>query len=237
MRLIGRPSGDVEFAPPSLMAQLHAKGFAESGSLEDWRSRVAEKASLSTSFTVGIAAAFAAPLLSATGLQNFGLHLFGPSRAGKTTTLLGSMSVYGYGREEDLPNWNTSGPRLLGSAGAFGDIVFPLNEVGAARGKRKQTYEGLRDLYAQFAEGRDRDRHSSWRPGKVARRSGFAASASRRRSIRFRNMPRWPARPVIGGSCFAPSTSARSERVRRQFWIWPLKRSTSEHVCKSCGPL
>jgi hypothetical protein len=37
---------------------------------------------------------------------------------------------------------------------------FPLNEVGAKKGRRGQTYEGLRDLYAQYAEGSDLERHS-----------------------------------------------------------------------------
>ena len=71
------------------------------------------------------------------------------------------MSVYGLGKESDLPNWNATGLRLLEVAAAFGDIVFALNEVGAKKGRRAQTYEGLRDLGAQYAEGSDRDRHSS----------------------------------------------------------------------------
>ncbi len=40
--------------------------------------------------------------------------------------------------------------------------MFPLNEVGAKRGRRAQTYEGLRDLYAQYAEGSDLERHSRY---------------------------------------------------------------------------
>jgi hypothetical protein len=121
--------------------------------------------------------AFAAPLLRASELQNFSLHVFGRSRGGKTTALLCAMSVFGLGREEHLPNWNATGARLLEAAAGFCDVVFPLNEVGAAKGKRKQTYEGLRDLYAQFAEGSDRDRHSSFQ-GEAMRFCGICMATA-----------------------------------------------------------
>ena len=171
-RLVGAPTGAREYSPPSFIEQSRAKGFAARGTLEAWRVRVAEKAMLSTSLTVIIAAALAAPLLHPSGLQNFTLHLSGPTRAGKTTSLIAAMSVYGFGIELDLPNWNASGLRLLEAAAAFRDIPFPLNEVGAKKGRRAQTYHDLRDLYAQYAEGSDRERHSTWSAdhGGVARR-------------------------------------------------------------------
>jgi len=167
-KLIGAPDGVIEYAPPAFIAQSRAKHFAESGTLEEWKSKVAAIAEHSTSITIGIAAAFAAPLLRVAGMQNFALHVFGPSRAGKTTTLLCSTSVYAFGQETRLPNWSSTGLRILESACAFGDLVLPLNEVGAKRGPRKRAYEGLRDLYAQYAEGSDRERHSSWQGGKSA---------------------------------------------------------------------
>jgi len=161
-RLVGAPTGTTEYLPPLFIQQSRAKDFAVRGALEGWRARVGEKAMLSTSLTVIIAAAFAAPLLRGSGLQNFTVHLAGPSRVGKTTALIAAMSVFGFGNESDLPNWNATGLRLLEAAAAFRDIVFPLNEVGAKKGRRTKTYEGLRDLYAQYAEGSDHERHSTW---------------------------------------------------------------------------
>ena len=158
--LVGAPTGAIEYSPPLFIEQSRAKRFAVRGTLEAWKVRVAKKAMLSTSLTAIIAAAFAAPLLRPSGLQNFTLHLSGRTRVGKTTELIAAMSVFGFGIELDLPNWNATGLRLLEAAAAFGDIVFPLNEVGAKKGRRAQTYEGLRDLYAQYAEGSDRERHS-----------------------------------------------------------------------------
>ena len=72
------------------------------------------------------------------------------------------MSVFGFGNELDLPTWSATALRRLEAATAFGDIVYSLNEVGAKKGRRPQTYEGLRDLYAQYAEGSDIERHSRY---------------------------------------------------------------------------
>jgi len=48
------------------------------------------------------AGGFAAPLLSITGCQSFGIHLFGHSKAGKSMALLAGASVIGLGHEEDF---------------------------------------------------------------------------------------------------------------------------------------
>ena len=160
--LVGAPTGDIEYSAPLFIERSRAKRFAVRGSLEAWKVLVAKKALLSTSLTAIMAAAFAAPLLRPSGLQNFTLHLSGRTRVGKTTELIAAMSVFGLGIELDLPTWSATALRLLEAATAFGDIVFPLNEVGAKKGRRSQTYEGLRDLYAQYAEGSDIERHSRY---------------------------------------------------------------------------
>jgi hypothetical protein len=168
-RLIGAPTGGTAYLPPSLVDKSRAKAFSARGKLDDWRSKIAETATLSTCLTLAISAACAAPLLRLAGLQNLSLLISGPSRAGKTTALLATTSFYGIGREEDLLNWNATGARLLEVAAGFADIVLPLNEVGAKKGKRNQTYEGVRDLVYQYAEGSDRARHSTFQ-GEEARR-------------------------------------------------------------------
>jgi len=160
--VVGAPTGAIEYSPPLFIEQSRVKRFAVRGTLEAWKARVAKKALLSTSLTAIMAAAFAAPLARPSGLQNFSLHLSGPTRVGKTTELIAAMSVFGFGNESDLPTWSATALRLLEAATAFGDIVFPLNEVGAKKGRRAQTYEGLRDLYAQYAEGSDIERHSRY---------------------------------------------------------------------------
>ena len=178
--LVGAPTGAIEYSPPLFIEHSKARHFGVRGALESWKARVAKKALLSTSLTAIMAAAFAAPLLPPSGLQNFTLHLFGPTCVGKSSELIAAMSVYGFGKESDLPNWNATGLRLLEAATAFGDIPFPLNEVGAKRGRRAQTYEGLRDLYAQYAEGSDIERHSRYAAehGRARRFHGICISTA-----------------------------------------------------------
>jgi hypothetical protein len=103
--LVGAPTGAIDYSAPLFIEKSRAKRFAVHGTLESWKARVAKKALLSTSLMAIMAAAFAAPLLRPSGLQNFSLHLFGPTRVGKTTELIAAMSVYGFGNEPDLPGF------------------------------------------------------------------------------------------------------------------------------------
>ena len=131
--LVGAPTGTIEYSPPVFIEHSKAKHLGARGTLEPWKARVAKKAFLSTSLTAIMAAAFAAPLLRPSGLQNFSLHLYGPTRVGKTTELIAAMSVFGFGNEPDLPTWSATALRRLEAATAFGDIVYSLNEVGAKK--------------------------------------------------------------------------------------------------------
>jgi hypothetical protein len=173
-RIIGAPSGRIEYMPPQMIADSAAAEFAERGTLDDWKSRIAEKALFSTSLTIGISAGFAAPLMRASGLGNFAIHLFATTRGGKSTTMLCGMSVSGIGDERKLKSWNSSGSvELLEAATTFNDALFSLNEVGAAKGKKKEAYPILREFYAQYAEGRDRSRHSVWEKAHGGRAKRF----------------------------------------------------------------
>jgi len=100
---------------------------------------------------LAICAAFAAPLLSFTGRQSFGINLFGRAKAGKTTALLAGASVIGLGREADLPNCGATAAAKGESARMFNDMLLPLNEVGLLGGSKKKAYPEIRD-YAIFAE-------------------------------------------------------------------------------------
>jgi hypothetical protein len=59
-RLIGAPAGEIAYLPPSLIDKSRAKAFLARGTLDDWRSKIAETATLSTCLTVAISAACAA---------------------------------------------------------------------------------------------------------------------------------------------------------------------------------
>jgi hypothetical protein len=173
-RVVGAPAGGVEYAAPNMIAGSAAEDIAERGTLDAWKARVAGKALYSTALTLGISAGLAAPLMRASGINNFVLHLWSFTRGGKSTTMLVGMSVSGIGDEMKLMNWNTSGTaELLQSATAFNDTLFSLNEVGAARAKKKDAYPILREFHMQFADGRDRRRHTSWEKANGGKRRSF----------------------------------------------------------------
>jgi uncharacterized protein (DUF927 family) len=83
-----------------------------------------------------ISASFAAPLLNVTKMPNFGINVYGLSKVGKTTGLLGATSVIGIGSERNLPNWNATSGAFLETARSFNDLLLAVNEVAFSRARR-----------------------------------------------------------------------------------------------------
>jgi hypothetical protein len=99
-------------------------------------------------------------LLKVSGLQSFGINLFGISKAGKTTALLAGASFAGIGSESGLPNHRATPAAKLELARIFNDQMLPLNEVGLLAGKKRDAYGPIRELIYNLSEGRDRIRMS-----------------------------------------------------------------------------
>ena len=146
--------------PPFWLGERHLIALHEAGTWETWRDTVGKLSSRSNVAMLAICAAFAAPLLSLTQLQSFGIHLFGRAKAGKTTTLLAGASVIGLGREADLPNWGATAAAKGESARMFNDMLFPLNEVGLLGGSKRKAYPEIRETIYRLGEGRERLRHT-----------------------------------------------------------------------------
>ena len=109
---------------------------------------------------LAICAAFAAPLLSITGRQSFGINLFGRAKAGKTTALLAGASMIGLGREADLPNPGATAAAKGELARMYNDMIFPLKEVGLLGGSKKKAYPEIRETIFRLGEGHERLRHT-----------------------------------------------------------------------------
>jgi hypothetical protein len=146
--------------PPIWLGERHLIALREAGTWETWRDTVGKLSLRSNVAMLAICAAFAAPLLSFTRRQSFGLHLFGRAKAGKTTTLLAGASVIGLGREADLPNWGATAAAKGESARMFNDMLFPLNEVGLLGGSKRRAYPEIRETIYRLGEGRERLRHT-----------------------------------------------------------------------------
>lgn len=103
-----------------------AKGYTVKGTVESWRESVAMLAQGNPSMMLGIACALAAPLIGVAGADGFGVHLFGGSSAGKTTTGNAASTVYG---EPDVLKltWYSTALGLVNEAAAHNDGFMPLD--------------------------------------------------------------------------------------------------------------
>jgi hypothetical protein len=129
-KVLGAGGGIQELRPPLWVNDRQVGVLKSKGTLEQWQRHVAQPAMRSTRLVLVLAVAFAAPLVKISGLQNFGINIFGRSKVGKTTALLVGASAIGIGTERDLPNWNSTSNAFLETARGFSDLMVPANEVG-----------------------------------------------------------------------------------------------------------
>lgn len=129
--VIGEPVSPVIFNGRSGAA----RGYTTSGTSESWCGHVAALARGNPSMMLGIACALAAPLIGLVGADGFGVHLFGGSSAGKTTT--GNMASSVYGEPEALKlTWYSTALGLVNEAAAHNDGLMPLDEIGQGSNRR-----------------------------------------------------------------------------------------------------
>lgn len=112
-----------------------AKGYTTSGTVQSWRENVATLAQGNPSMMLGIACAFAAPLIGLVNADGFGVHLFGGSSAGKTTTGNIASSVYGDPNALKL-TWYSTALGLVNEAAAHNDGFMPLDEIGQGSNRK-----------------------------------------------------------------------------------------------------
>lgn len=129
--VIGEPDKPVLFNGRSAAA----KGYSVKGTAESWRDSVGLLASGNSSMMLGIACAFAAPLIGLVSADGFGVHLFGGSSAGKTTTGNAATSIYGEPEALKL-TWYSTALGLVNEAAAHNDGFMPLDEIGQGSNRK-----------------------------------------------------------------------------------------------------
>lgn len=133
------PDGEVLGCPdkPVLFngRSAAARGYIVKGSMQSWRESVARLARGNPSMMLGIACALAAPVIGIAGADGFGVHLFGGSSAGKTTTGNAASSVYGEPDALKL-TWYSTALGLVNEAAAHNDGFMPLDEIGQGSNRR-----------------------------------------------------------------------------------------------------
>ena len=133
------PDGEVLGCPekPVLFngRSAAARGYTVKGTVDSWRDSVAKLAQGNPSMMLGIACALAAPLIGIAGADGFGVHLFGGSSAGKTTTGNAASTVYGEPDALKL-TWYSTALGLVNEAAAHNDGFMPLDEIGQGSNRR-----------------------------------------------------------------------------------------------------
>ena len=130
--IIGQPTRPVYFIGQS----ANQRGYRVSGTLEDWQREIANNLNGNHSMMLGVACALCAPLIGLVKAESFGVHLFGGSSAGKTTTANIATSIYGHPDEIRL-SWFSTPLALANEAQARNDGFMPLDEIGQGANKKQ----------------------------------------------------------------------------------------------------
>lgn len=146
---------------------LHKNPYAVSGTLEEWKDNIAKMCEGNPLIEFVLSFAFVAPLLTPCNKDGFGIHLFGHSSSGKTTTCRVASSVYGKGDQHGfMTQWRTTDNAFESLAAQRNDSLICLDEIGQAPSKSvgEIVYMAMNGVGKGRAtrEGNARSRHE-WR--------------------------------------------------------------------------
>ncbi len=108
-----------------------ANGFKSSGTLDEWKSQVAQYCRKNPILIFGASTGFAAKLLHPVKVENGGFNLRGYSSLGKTTALQVAASVDGDGSEKGgfVEGWKATANGLESVCERHNDSILPLDEL------------------------------------------------------------------------------------------------------------
>jgi putative DNA primase/helicase len=99
-----------------------------SGSLIDWKEKIAKKACGNSRLILAISASFAGPLLHLMNHENIGIHYKGHSSLGKSTALHVANSIWG--NPTNIHTFRATANGLEGIASIYNDRLLCLDELG-----------------------------------------------------------------------------------------------------------
>lgn len=127
--------------------------YAASGTVEDWRDKVATLALGNSRLAFALSLAFAGPLIRLTGTTHLGFHLFANSSSGKTSAAYMCGSVWGRPDGQDqIRSWRTTDNGLEGIAAETSHSILILDEIGQADGRK------ISDMIYMVANGTSKSR-------------------------------------------------------------------------------
>lgn len=105
------------------------RGYTQAGNVASWREHIADNIKGNPSMMTACAVALSAPLIGILEADSFGVHLFGGSSTGKTTTANVASSIYGHPEHTRL-TWYSTAYGILNEALAHNDGFLTLDEIG-----------------------------------------------------------------------------------------------------------
>ena len=117
-----------------------AKSLHQVGDLAHWK-KAYELAKKSPVARIMVAAAIAPILLKILGERNFLLHIYAPTRAGKTTALY--LAASAVGSDKIIRSFDATRNGLAGAAADVSDYPFLIDEKQVADNRLKETFDSL----------------------------------------------------------------------------------------------
>jgi uncharacterized protein (DUF927 family) len=126
------------------------------GSLEEWQEHVAKYCQGNSILVLVISYALTGPLLKLCNIEDGGLHIYGKSSSGKTTTAIAAGSICGGGGHRGyLRQWRATHNALENTASMHNDNLLILDEISQA------TSETVSQVAYMLANGQGKERLKS----------------------------------------------------------------------------
>jgi putative DNA primase/helicase len=198
-----------------------AEAVKTAGTLEAWRSRIAEPALTDPVATSALLCGFAGALILPARMDTCGLHFYGTTSRGKTTILQIGASVWGDAADPNTSGmglckkWNSTTNNLEALAEESTGLLLPLDELGSFR-DNKALSRSIYNLCAGQGAGRlnanaERKQQREWQTfilssGEVSIRESIETGGEKQKggtAIRVLDIPLpegglFPAMPDAG---------------------------------------
>jgi putative DNA primase/helicase len=121
---------NATFGPEEVWYQSVGRvaAYAHAGTLEGWKSGIADLAVGNKFLIFAISFSFAGPLLEILNMSGLGVHIYGDSSEGKTTALHAAVSTWGGKRFRH--EWRTTANGMEGMASQHTDTFLAMDEIG-----------------------------------------------------------------------------------------------------------
>jgi putative DNA primase/helicase len=115
--------------------------FRCSGTLDEWKTNVAQDCIASSRLLLAVGASFAAPILRRVGIDTFGLHFMGTTSSGKSLCLRVGASVPGFNSQAGTTTWDGTSTGFEQLVLGTRDNITLLDETDLQEGGERRRYE------------------------------------------------------------------------------------------------